>query len=157
MSLSGMIVARTYAKPYNNYVAYCTSMHLYFVHCELFDVKHWNINEIRLFSLFILHYFCNYYTNNCKCIMEIKIFFSFHFLRVYIFKRHYRVLSNVRLRFFAHEQRLPKTGPTKSTLVKVPHCWKSRVTAHIVTGLPINVFAGSVYWLLVCFNGFSFN
>ena len=24
------------------------------------------------------------------------------------------------------------TGSVESTLVKVPHCWKSRVTAHII-------------------------
>ena len=27
------------------------------------------------------------------------------------------------------------TGSSESTLVKMPHCWKSRVTAHIYTGV----------------------
>ena len=27
------------------------------------------------------------------------------------------------------------TGSSESTLVKMPHCWKSRATAHIIFGL----------------------
>ena len=27
------------------------------------------------------------------------------------------------------------TGPSVSTLVKKPHCWKSRVAAHVETGV----------------------
>ena len=27
------------------------------------------------------------------------------------------------------------TGSSESTLVKMPHCWKSHVTAHIVKGI----------------------
>ena len=26
-------------------LAYCTSMRMHFVLCEIFDVKHWNVNE----------------------------------------------------------------------------------------------------------------
>ena len=26
------------------------------------------------------------------------------------------------------------TGSSESTLVKMPHCWKSHVTAHLLTG-----------------------
>ena len=27
-------------------IAYCSSMHVYFVHCEVFDVKHLNIKKM---------------------------------------------------------------------------------------------------------------
>ena len=29
------------------------------------------------------------------------------------------------------------TGSSESTLVKMPHCWKSHVTAHIVHSVPL--------------------
>ena len=28
------------------------------------------------------------------------------------------------------------TGSSESTLVKIPHCWKSHVAAHIMVGVP---------------------
>ena len=34
------------------------------------------------------------------------------------------------------------TGPSESTLVKMPHCWKSRVTAHIYLQISTNVLLG---------------
>ena len=39
-SFSEKIISRKYAI---QQLSYCTSMHVHFVHCEIFDVKHWNI------------------------------------------------------------------------------------------------------------------
>ena len=37
---------RMYGKIIHEFkLSYCTRMHVYFVHCEIFDIKHWNINE----------------------------------------------------------------------------------------------------------------
>ena len=34
------------------------------------------------------------------------------------------------------------TGVSESTLVKIPHCWKSHVTAHLVTRMNTTYFTG---------------
>ena len=34
------------------------------------------------------------------------------------------------------------TGPSESTLVKIPHCWKLHVTAHIYLQISMNVLLG---------------
>ena len=35
-----------------------------------------------------------------------------------------------------------RTGLSESTLVKMPHCWKSRVTAQIISGMSNSIYPG---------------
>ena len=45
------------------YLPYCTSMHVHFVHCEIVDVKHWNITLLKGAIL-------SYDKQSCSCISE---------------------------------------------------------------------------------------